>query len=120
MTKVLFVDGEPHIQLLCQEELKEEGYEVQVAGSGGDVVRLVDTFCPDVVILEALLPDMSGLETSRIVKGTRKKTQVILFSHLKPPHKLSDWGADAFVLKSADLRRLKETVRQLILENRAA
>ncbi|MGQ9689082.1 MAG: response regulator [Desulfobaccales bacterium] len=120
MTRVLFVDGEPHIQLLCQEELREEGYEVQVAGRGGDVIRLVDTFHPDVVILEALLPDMSGLETSRIVKGTSKKTQVILFSHVRPPHNMSDWGADAFVFKSADLRRLKETVRQLILQSQAA
>ncbi len=120
MTRVLFVDGEPHIRLLCQEELREEGYEVQVAGSGGDVIRLVDTFNPDVVILETLLPDMSGLETSRIVKGTSRKTQVILFSHFKPPRKLSEWGADAFVLKSADLRRLKETVRQLLRETRAA
>jgi len=120
MTRVLFVDGEPHIQLLCQEELREEGYEVQVAGSGGDVVRLVDAFRPDGVILEVLLPDMSGLETGRIVKGTSQKTQVILFSHVKPPHKLSDWGADAFVLKSGDLERLKQTVRQLVHENRAA
>ena len=120
MTKVLFVDGEPHIQRLCFEELREEGYEVQVAGSGGDVVRLVDSFHPDVVILELLLPDMSGLETGRIIKGTSKNTQVILFSHFAPPHELSDWGADAFVLKSPDLDNLKATVRQLSLGTRAA
>jgi two-component system OmpR family response regulator len=120
MRRVLFIDGEPHIQRLCQEELREEGYEVQVAGSGGDVVRLVDSFNPDVVILEVLLPDVSGLETGRIIKGTSKKTRVVLFSHFKPPHELSEWGADAFVLKSPDLERLKETVRQLMLGNRAA
>ena len=120
MTRVLFVDGEPHIQRLCFAELREEGYEVQVAGSGGDVARLVDSFHPDVVILELVLPDMSGLETGRIIKGTRKNTQVILFSHFKPPHELSDWGADAFVLKSPDLDNLKETVRQLMLGTRAA
>ncbi|MFZ2088370.1 MAG: response regulator [Desulfobaccales bacterium] len=120
MKRVLFVDAEPHIQQLCQEELREEGYEVQVAGSGGDVVRLVDSFHPDVVILEVLLPDMSGLETGRIVKGTRKETRVILFSHMKPPHLLSEWGADAFVFKSPDLGELKETVRQLIPKSRAA
>jgi len=120
MTRVLFVDGEPHIQRLCFEELREEGYEVQVAGSGGDVVRLVDTFRPDVVILEVVLPDMSGLETGRIIKGTSKDTRVILFSHFKPPHALSDWGADAFVFKAPDLNNLKETVRQLRRGNRAA
>ncbi len=91
-----------------------------MAGSGGDVVRLVDTFHPDVVILEIVLPDMSGLETGRIIKGTSKNTQVILFSHFKPPHELSDWGADAFVFKSPDLNDLKKTVRQLRQGNRAA
>jgi DNA-binding response OmpR family regulator len=120
MRRVLFVDAEPHIQQLCQEELREEGYDVQVAGCGGDVARLVDAFHPDVVILEVLLPDMSGLETGRIIKGTSKKTQVILYSHYKPPQKLSDWGADAFVLKSANLEKLKETVRQLIPKTQAA
>lgn len=120
MRKVLFVDAEPHIQQLFQEELQEEGYDVQVAGRGGDVARLVDSFHPDVVILEVLLPDMSGLETGRIIKGTSKKTRVILHSHYKPPHKLSDWGADAFVLKSANLEKLKETVRQLIPNSQAA
>ena len=120
MKKVLFVDAEPHIQQLCQEELREEGYEVQVAGSGGDSVRLADSFRPDVVILEVLLPDMSGLETGRIIKGTSKETQIILFSHYKPPHQLSEWGADAFVLKSANLDHLKKKLRQLIPKSQAA
>jgi DNA-binding response OmpR family regulator len=120
MRRVLFVDAEPHIQQLCQEELREEGYEVQVAGSGGDSVRLADSFHPDVVILEVLLPDMSGLETGRIIKGTSKQTQIILFSHYKPPHKLSEWVADAFVMKSANLDSLKQKVRQLIPKSQAA
>jgi DNA-binding response OmpR family regulator len=91
-----------------------------VAGSGGDVARLVETFNPDVVILEVVLPDMSGLETGRIIKGTSKDTQVILFSHFKPPHELSEWGADAFVFKSPDLDILKKTVRRLRLGTQAA
>ena len=80
----------------------------------------MDTFHPDVVILEVLLPDMSGIETGRIVKGSSQQTRVILYSHFTPPHTLSDWGADAFVLKSADLAKLKETVRQLVPKNQAA
>jgi|UniRef100_A0A7C5AK37 two-component system OmpR family response regulator len=116
MGRVLFVDGERHIRLLCQEELREEGYEVLVAASGGDSVRLTESFNPDVVILEVLLPDMSGLETGRIIKGTCRNTRVVLFSHLKPPRDLKSLGVDAFVPKSSDLDRLKETVRRLLAE----
>jgi two-component system OmpR family response regulator len=114
MRRVVFADSEPHIQQLCREELQDEGYEVAVAGSGDDVVRLVEALHPDVVILEVLLPDMSGLEAGRMVKGTSRNTRVILFSHMKPPRDLKAWGADAFVLKTPDLDRLKETVRRLL------
>jgi DNA-binding response OmpR family regulator len=113
MTKVIFADGEPHIRQLCLEELQEEGYEVQVAGKGREVVRLVESFQPDVVILEVLLPDMSGLETGRIIKGSRKTTRVVYYSYGQPPKDPSSWGADGFVLKSANLDRLKAVVRSL-------
>ncbi len=113
MTRILFADSEPHIRRLFLEELQDEGYEVQVTGSGGEVVRLMESFKPDMVVLEILLPDMSGLETGRIVKGTKKDTRIILYSHCLPPRDLSSWGADDFVVKSHDMGRLKEVVRRL-------
>jgi two-component system OmpR family response regulator len=113
MTKVIFADGEAHIRQLCLEELQEEGYEVQVAGKGREAVQLVDSFQPDVVILEVLLPDMSGLETGRIIKGSKKNTRVIYYSFSQPPEDPSSWGADGFVLKSSNLDRLKAVVRSL-------
>ena len=115
MARVLFADSEPHIQRLFQEELEDEGYEVAVAGDAGEVVRLMDIFHPDVVILEVLLPGMSGLETARIIKGTRRSTMVILFSNFVPPRNLPALGADAYVRKSSDINGLKETVRRLLL-----
>ncbi|MGB7912369.1 MAG: response regulator [Desulfobaccales bacterium] len=114
MGRVLLADSEPNIRQLCLEELEDEGYEVLVTGRGGEVVRLIDSFKPDVVILEVLLPDMSGLETGRIVKGSCKETRVILYSHALPPHDLSTWGADEFVVKSPNLDHLKDVVRQLL------
>jgi len=109
--RILFADSEPNIRLLCREELEDEGYEVQVAGSGGEIVRLVDTFKPHLVIMEVLLPDMSGLEAGRMVKGTTKNTRIIFFSHGRPPQDLAAWGGDAYVPKTPDLEPLKKTVR---------
>jgi DNA-binding response OmpR family regulator len=114
MTRILFADSEPHIQQLCLEELQDEGYEVKVTGRAEEVVRLVDTFQPDMVILEILLPDMSGLEAGRMIKGANRKTRVILYSYSPPPQDISSWGADDFVVKSADLDRLKATVRRFL------
>ena len=120
MTRIVFADGEPHIRQLWLEELQDEGYEVRVAAKGDDAVRLADTFLPDVVILEVVLPDMSGLETIRMIKGTRKETRVIIYSHSLPPRDLSSWGADDFVMKSTNLDNLKKVVRRcLISETRS-
>lgn len=114
MARILFADSEPHIQQLCLEELQDEGYEVKVTGRADDVVRLVETFQPDMVILEILLPDMSGLEAGRMIKGANRKTRVILYSYSPPPQDISSWGADDFVVKSGDLDRLKATVRRFL------
>ena len=114
MWRILFADGEPHIRQLCLEEFRDEGYEVRGAGEAGEVVRLVESFQPDMVILEVLLPDMSGLEAGRMIKGTDRRTRVVLFSHIKPPEDLSSWGADDYVVKSANLDRLKAVVRRLL------
>jgi two-component system, OmpR family, response regulator len=114
MSRILFADGEPHIRQLCLEELRDEGYEVRVTGKAAEVVRLVDSFKPDMVIMEVVLPDMSGLETGRIIKGTNRQTRVVLYSHISPPHDLSLWGADDFVVKSPNLDALKAAVRRLL------
>ncbi|MBM4301275.1 MAG: response regulator [Deltaproteobacteria bacterium] len=114
MPRILFVDGEPHIRQLCLEELQDEGHEVQVTGQGGEVVRLVDSFQPDMVILEVLLPDMSGLEAGRMIKGINRQTRVVLYSYGCAPRDLSSWGADDFVVKSPNLDGLKAAVRRLL------
>jgi DNA-binding response OmpR family regulator len=114
MARILFADSEPHIRQLCLEELQDEGYEVQVTGQAAEVVRLVDSFQPDMVIMEVILPDMSGLETGLMIKGTNRKTRVVLYSHVSPPRDLSSWGADDFVVKSPNLDGLKAAVRRLL------
>jgi DNA-binding response OmpR family regulator len=114
MSRIIFVDSEPHIRQLCLEELQDEGYVVKVAEKAEEVVRLAESFKPDMVILELLLPDMSGLEAGRLIKGTNRKTRVVLYSHFLPPHDLSSWGADGFVIKSPNLDGLKATVRRLL------
>jgi two-component system OmpR family response regulator len=114
MVRILFADGEPHIRQLCLEELQDEGYEVRVTGQAAEVVRLVDSFRPDMVIMEVILPDMSGLEVGRMIKGTNRRTRVVFYSHVSPPHDLSSWGADDFVIKSPNLDGLKAAVRRLL------
>jgi len=120
MGRILVADSDPHIRLLCQDELREEGYEVMVASNAHEVLGLLDTACPDLVVLEIMLPDMSGMETLRIIKGTCSNTPVIFHSTYNLPETGTGWQCDGVVLKTHDLDSLKRKVQQFVPALRSA
>jgi CheY-like chemotaxis protein len=114
MGRILVADSDPHILLLCQDELREEGYEVLVASNGREALGILENACPDLVVLEIMLPDMSGMETLRIIKGTCQKTPVIFHSTYGLPETVSVNQCDGVVLKTHDLDSLKKAVRRFL------
>jgi|GEM_PF-407929 len=120
MGRILIADGDPHVLLLCRDELQDEGYEVLVAADAREALGLMEQACPDLVVLEVLLPDMSGLETLRIIKGTCQQTPVIFHSTYGLPVSPCQCQVDGVVLKSHNLDRLKKTVRGLLAKRRSA
>jgi CheY-like chemotaxis protein len=120
MGRILVADSDPHILLLCQDELREEGYEVLVASNGREALGLLDKVCPDLVVLEIILPDMSGMETLRIIKGTCSKTPVIFFSTYGLPETGGVPQCDGVVLKTHDLDSLKKAVQRFLPSLRSA
>jgi CheY-like chemotaxis protein len=120
MRRILVADSDPHILLLCQDELQEEGYEVMVASNGQDALGLLDKACPDLVVLEIMLPDMSGFETLQIIKGTCRQTPVIFHSTYGLPETVNAYHCDGVVLKTHDLESLKKAVRRFLPSLRSA
>ncbi|UIJ64107.1 response regulator transcription factor [Amycolatopsis acidiphila] len=60
--RVLVVDDEETLAELVSMALRMEGWEIRSAGNGNDAVRVARDFRPDVVVLDVMLPDFSGLE----------------------------------------------------------
>ena len=60
--RVLVVDDEPSLAELLASVLRYEGWDIQVAGDGKTAVRAAREFRPDAVILDVMLPDISGIE----------------------------------------------------------
>ena len=60
--RVLVVDDEPSLAELLDSVLRYEGWDIQVAGDGKTAVRAAREFRPDAVILDVMLPDISGIE----------------------------------------------------------
>lgn len=115
MSRILIVEDDPNLCLLYTNEFTDEGYEVITAGSGTQALREIDTEWPDLVVLDIKMEPMDGLEVlDQLLKRTRSVPVVINSAYPAFKSDFTTWGADAYVVKSADLRELKAKVRALL------
>lgn len=112
---ILVVEDEPHLRMLYERELSQEGYEVVSASDGKDALRKMDQCSPDLVVLDMQLPGMDGLEALGWIVDRDHRVRIIIYSNLDAyrDHFMS-WVADAYLTKSADLTPLKNKVKELI------
>ena len=68
LKKVLIVDDEPDILEIVSYNLKKEGYDIQTAKNGMEALDKVSTFRPDLVILDIMMPKMTGVEVCHILR----------------------------------------------------
>ena len=113
--RLLIADDESSIRLLYRIEFEKEGYEVQLAKDGLECLKEVDSFKPDLVILDIRMPSIDGLETLNQILGKNNLIPVIINSaYSSYKDNFMSWSADAYIIKSGDLTELKDKVRELI------
>ncbi|MBN2549334.1 MAG: response regulator transcription factor [Anaerolineales bacterium] len=79
MALILLVDDETLITDSLSYSLKREGFQVEVAADGLSALQAVDDFNPDIIVLDLMLPDISGFEVCRRLR-TRTTTPVIMLT----------------------------------------
>jgi len=111
--RLLVVEDEINQGLLYEQELEDDGYEVDVVNSGAEALEVVKINSYDLVILDIGMPEMDGLETLGRLLGIDNKIPVILCTAY-PSYKdnFMSWAADAYVVKSMDLTELKEKIKE--------
>ena len=112
--KILIVDDDLHIRRLYKEELEEEGYDVVVASTGTEAIELFETENPDLVTLDILMPDMDGIKLLRQMKEKKPRIPIIMSTAYDYRDDFAVWASEAYIVKSAELTELKETVRKLL------
>ena len=119
MSKILVVEEDPNLRLLCQLEFEDDGHEVRAAGDAADAWRYLCTWIPDVAVVEQGLLQESGIDLLRRIVTACLPVRTVIYGtdHVQDEAVLR--GADAFVLKSVDLGELKATVRRLLASNPA-
>lgn len=113
--KLLIVDDEPNLRTLYEAEFKEEGYDIVMASSGPEGLKLIETEKPDLVILDIRMPGMDGIETMGEILSRDNKLPVVInsaYSHYK--ENFMSWSADAYIVKSSNLDELKNKVAELL------
>ena len=115
--RVLVVDDEENITYLLDTALTHFGYEVEVAGTGRDALRGVETFAPDVVLLDVMLPDLDGFEVVRRMRLDGTKVPVLFLTARDSVgdkvHGLT-LGGDDYVTKPFSLEEVVARVQALL------
>ena len=101
---VLVVDDEPANLQVLYKVLGEQEYDVSVASSGAEALEIVDQACPDLVLLDLMMPGIDGLEVCRrlrAVEATRNLPVIILTASGEDQHVLEAFavGATDYVVK---------------------
>lgn len=114
--KLLVVDDEQKLCRLLMQYFSLKGYEVRAVGRGEEALALVPVFQPDVVLLDLLMPGLSGIEVLRQLKHTHPTIKVVMLSASdrdEVVQRALKLGADAYVCKPADLAKLEQALESL-------
>jgi CheY-like chemotaxis protein len=80
MLKILVVDDNVHLQIAFKKVLTSSGYRVETAGDGEEGLRLARTTRPDVILLDMMLPKLSGLEVLLALKKDRATERILVIA----------------------------------------
>ena len=78
--RVLIADDDPHVREMLREFLAGRGYEVATAATGGQAIDAVRIFQPDVILIDRLMPNLSGTDVLDALRQAGVTVPVILIS----------------------------------------
>ncbi|KAB2339491.1 response regulator transcription factor [Actinomadura rudentiformis] len=116
-TRILVVDDETYLADLVATALRYEGFEAAVAGSGAETVAQVARFAPDLIVLDVMLPDGSGLETcAKLRRDGCEAPVVFLTARDATEDKIKGLtvGGDDYVTKPFSLEELIARIRAVL------
>ena len=117
--RMLVVDDEERNRKLIEGYLEGEGYELCSASDGADALKCVESFQPDVVLLDVMMPGLNGYDVCRAIKSDpkHKLCQVMMVTALSGDRNTVeglDTGADDFVSKPVRREEFLAKVRALV------
>ncbi|WP_041300804.1 response regulator [Hyphomicrobium sp. MC1] len=116
-TRILVVDDDPQIRILLARYLKDQGFEVPLASNRRELEQKLSLEHVDLVVLDLMLPDGSGLDICRDLRATGSTIPIILLTALKEDVDRIiglEIGADDYLGKPFNPRELVARIRAVL------
>jgi DNA-binding response OmpR family regulator len=119
--KILIADDEPNIVVSLEFLMKQKGYVVRVANTGEDALAAIGDFGPDLILLDVMMPRMSGYDLCQRVRENPawQAIRIIMLSAKGRDIEVTKGmavGADAYVTKPFSTKDLIAKVQELLGE----
>jgi len=117
--KILIVDDDPDIRLVLERQLKKEGYETVSASDGDSGLEAVRRENPNLIILDLMLPKMTGYKVCESIKSSDKykKIPVIMFTgkeEFMAEELGKSFGADIYLKKTLNQDEVISAAKKLL------
>jgi DNA-binding response OmpR family regulator len=119
--RILIVEDDPAIVVGLEDLLVGEGYLVDVAGDGNRAIELYRSRKPDLVVLDIMIPEISGYEVCRRIRKKDAATPILMLTAKgQEPDKVAglELGADDYVVKPFGVSELLARIRALLRRSR--
>lgn len=119
LRRILFAEDDPDIQVVARMALETiGGYTVQLCASGKEALEIAESFAPDLVILDVMMPGMGGPATLATLRqhATLSSIPVVFMTAKVQPHEVAEYkrlGALGVIAKPFDPMALPDQIRDL-------
>jgi len=116
-TKVLVVDDEPSITDLVSMALRCEQFDVRVAGNGREALDAVESFSPDLAVLDIIMPDIDGFEVAQRLRNQGVKLPILFLTARDATEdkvRGLSLGGDDYMTKPFSIEELVARIRSIL------
>ena len=119
MKKILIADDEHKILMTLEYSFRKIGYDVFIARDGTEVLEILKSMTPDIILLDIMMPNLDGYSTLEEIKKIDKmrQTKIIFLSAKTNPKDIEkglDLGADAYVTKPYSIKKLIQQIEEML------
>lgn len=121
MTRILIAEDEPGIALGLEDDLKMEGYQVEVVSDGISAAKRAAEVSFDLILLDIMLPGKDGFEVCRELRRRGSRTPILMLTaKAQEAEKVMglELGADDYVTKPFGTRELRARIKALLRRTR--